>query len=149
MYHLADSASSASADPKAATISADWSIGFYAGTPCGQTPWPSFGATMSGTGSLPEPHTNNIWRRSISKGNPNLRINLYADYGYPNSPWKYRGSISGWENGFGLNLDGPGPSFSPYSIAVWQVTETVVYCLVSRGIRCHLVSTTPVSLMES
>lgn len=30
-------------------LNPDWSVGFYAGTTCCQTPYPTFGATMSGT----------------------------------------------------------------------------------------------------
>ena len=103
-------------------VNPDWSIGFYAGTTCGQTPYPTFGATMSGTtwkGCQNLPRTTYGGQVSIAiKERSNLCIMLHLEYGCRDPAYQYCTPTTGCVGDFGSN---PLNSGRPYSIAAWQV----------------------------
>lgn len=104
-------------------LNPDWSIGFYAGSTCGQTPYPTFGASMSGTtskGCQNLPQTTYGGQVSIAiQERSNLCILLHLEYGCRDAPYSYCTPTTGCVGSFGEN---PRNGHSPYSIAAWAVS---------------------------
>lgn len=103
----------------------DWSIGFYAGTTCGQTPYPTFGASMSGTTwkacqNLPQTTYGGQVSIAIQEWS-NLCVLLHLEYGCRDEAYRYCTPTTGCVGNFGSN---PRNSNRPYSIAAWQVVTT-------------------------